>query len=136
PRPAQRPPRRSDLAHGERRGRELCRGQCGEHRRGCTRRARPALARGAPPAGTPGAAGRLRGLRGRPAAGAAVLTAGPVWYLMRASGLVALILLSCVVVLGVATANRFRPGALPRFVTLTLHRDLSLLAVAFLAVHV
>ena len=65
-----------------------------------------------------------------------MLTSGPVWYLMRASGVVSLLLLTAVSALGVATASRLRPGRVPRFVTLGLHRNISLLAVVFLAVHV
>jgi methionine sulfoxide reductase heme-binding subunit len=64
------------------------------------------------------------------------LTSGPVWYLMRASGVVSLLLLTAVSALGIATVSRWRPGRIPRFVTLGLHRNLSLLAVTFLAVHV
>jgi DMSO/TMAO reductase YedYZ heme-binding membrane subunit len=60
----------------------------------------------------------------------------PVWYLMRASGIVSLLLLTVVSALGVATVSRWRPGRVPRFVSLALHRNVSLLAVAFLAVHV
>jgi methionine sulfoxide reductase heme-binding subunit len=60
----------------------------------------------------------------------------PVWYLMRASGIVSLLLLTLVSALGVATVSRWRPGRLPRFVTLALHRNVALLAVAFLALHV
>jgi predicted ferric reductase len=59
-----------------------------------------------------------------------------VWYLMRGSGVVTLVLLTLVVVLGIATARRWRAGRLPRFVTLGLHRNVSLLAVVFLGVHV
>ena len=65
-----------------------------------------------------------------------VLTSGPVWYLMRASGVVSLLLLTAVSALGVATTSRLRPGRLPRFVTLGLHRNVSLLAVVFLSLHV
>jgi sulfoxide reductase heme-binding subunit YedZ len=65
-----------------------------------------------------------------------VLTSGPVWYLMRASGVVSLLLLTAVSALGIATVRRWRPGRVPRFLTLALHRNLSLLAVAFLSVHV
>jgi hypothetical protein len=65
-----------------------------------------------------------------------LLTSGPVWYLMRASGVVSLLLLTAVSALGVATASRLRPGRAARFVTLGLHRNVSLLAVVFLAVHV
>jgi sulfoxide reductase heme-binding subunit YedZ len=58
------------------------------------------------------------------------------WYLMRASGVVALLLLTGSFVLGIATFRRWRPGNMPRFVTAGLHRSISLLAVVFLAVHV
>ncbi len=64
------------------------------------------------------------------------MTQPAVWYLMRASGAVALLLLTAVSALGVATVARLRPGRVPRFVTLGLHRNISLLAVAFLSVHV
>jgi len=63
-------------------------------------------------------------------------TSGPVWYLMRASGVVTLILLTGVFVLGIATTNRWRPRRLPGFAALGLHRSISLLAVVFLAVHI
>jgi sulfoxide reductase heme-binding subunit YedZ len=58
------------------------------------------------------------------------------WYLMRASGIVALVLLTGVFVLGIATFRRWRPGKMPRFVTASLHRSISLLSVVFLTVHV
>ncbi|HET6171140.1 MAG TPA: ferric reductase-like transmembrane domain-containing protein [Gaiellales bacterium] len=65
-----------------------------------------------------------------------VLTSGPVWYLMRGSGVVSLLLLTAVSALGIATVSRLRPGRVPRFVTLGLHRNVSLLAVVFLSIHV
>jgi sulfoxide reductase heme-binding subunit YedZ len=56
-----------------------------------------------------------------------------LWYLMRASGLVAFVLLSITVVLGILGARtRGRTGT---FATL-VHRNASLLAVIFLAIHV
>ena len=58
------------------------------------------------------------------------------WYLLRASGVVTLLLLTIVVALGVATTNRFRPRNLPLFVTTTVHQNASLLSVVFLAIHV
>lgn len=61
---------------------------------------------------------------------------GAVWYLMRASGVVSLLLLTVVFVLGIATTSRWMPPRLPGFATLGLHRSLSLLAVVFLVVHV
>ncbi|MBO0732514.1 MAG: ferric reductase-like transmembrane domain-containing protein [Acidimicrobiaceae bacterium] len=59
-----------------------------------------------------------------------------LWYLVRSTGLIDLVLLSAAMVLGVAEVVRWvRPGW-PRFVVAALHRNLSLLAVAVLAVHV
>jgi sulfoxide reductase heme-binding subunit YedZ len=58
------------------------------------------------------------------------------WYLMRATGLVSLLLLTLVVALGVATSTRFRPRGTPLYVTTTVHRNASLLVVVFLAIHV
>jgi predicted ferric reductase len=58
------------------------------------------------------------------------------WYLTRGTGIVALILLTLSVALGIANVRRMRlPGA-PRFVTLGIHRSVSLLAVVFVGVHV
>ena len=62
---------------------------------------------------------------------------GPdLWYATRATGLVTLLLLTGSVMLGVLTAGRFASDRWPRFLTVGLHRNLSLLAVAFLALHV
>ena len=59
-----------------------------------------------------------------------------LWYLMRASGLVALGLLSLTVVGGIVNVRRFATPRWPRPVTALLHRNVALLAVVFLAVHV
>jgi len=59
-----------------------------------------------------------------------------VWYVMRASGAMTMVLLSAVFALGIATTNRRQLGRLPRFATLALHRNVSLLAVVFLTIHV
>lgn len=58
------------------------------------------------------------------------------WYVMRATGVVSLVLFTLVAALGIATAGHRRLGRSPRFVTLGLHRNLSLLAVVFVAIHV
>ena len=58
------------------------------------------------------------------------------WYLTRATGAVALILLTLAIVLGVLGISRFRSERLPRFLVQGLHRNLTLLAVAFVVVHV
>jgi methionine sulfoxide reductase heme-binding subunit len=67
---------------------------------------------------------------------ASTLTSNATWYLMRATGAVSLILLTTVLVLGIATANRYRPGKRPVYVTAAVHRSVALLSIAFLAVHV
>jgi methionine sulfoxide reductase heme-binding subunit len=59
-----------------------------------------------------------------------------LWYTTRGSGAVSLLLLSGVVVLGILTTARFEAPGWPRFLTAGLHRNLSLTAVAFLALHV
>ena len=59
-----------------------------------------------------------------------------VWYLMRASGVVSLLLLTGVFVLGIATTKRWRTRSLPGFAAVSLHRSIALLSVVFLAVHV
>jgi methionine sulfoxide reductase heme-binding subunit len=66
------------------------------------------------------------------------VTVGPsaYWYLTRASGAVALILLTVSVVLGIAVTGRLRARGVPRFMIDGLHRTVSLLAVAFLIVHI
>jgi hypothetical protein len=66
------------------------------------------------------------------------VTAGPsaYWYLTRGTGTVALILLTLSVALGVANSRRLRTERVPRFVVDAVHRNVSLLAVAFTAVHV
>src|ERR1700721_1436269 len=58
------------------------------------------------------------------------------WYASRATGIVALLLLTAVLVLGILVNRQGRLPALPRFAVTSLHRNLSLLAVAFIAVHV
>ncbi|HEX4220497.1 MAG TPA: ferric reductase-like transmembrane domain-containing protein, partial [Acidimicrobiales bacterium] len=59
-----------------------------------------------------------------------------VWYLMRGSGLVALLLLSVTLALGVVAVKRWESTRWPRIVTAGLHRNVSLLAVCFLGVHI
>ncbi len=66
-------------------------------------------------------------------------TLGPTayWYLTRATGIVALLLLTGIVVLGVlGPAGIETSPRWPRFALVSLHRDLSLLAVAVIVIHV
>ena len=59
-----------------------------------------------------------------------------LWYVTRGSGLAALLLLTTSVVLGVVSVVRVRSPRWPRFALANLHRNLSLLALTFGAVHV
>ena len=59
-----------------------------------------------------------------------------LWYLTRATGVVALLLLTAAVVLGVLSSIRWRSGRLPRFLVGGLHRNVTLIAIAFVVVHV
>ncbi len=59
-----------------------------------------------------------------------------LWYLTRGFGLVALILLTVTMVLGLTEAVRYARPGWPRFVVSALHRNASLLAVVALTIHV
>ncbi len=65
-------------------------------------------------------------------------TTGPsaYWYLTRSTGAVALILLTLALALGVVNVRRWSSETWPRFVVDSLHRNVSLLALAFLCLHV
>jgi len=67
---------------------------------------------------------------------AALSNSKALWYLARGTGLVTLILLTGTVLLGIVAAKRWSSRQWPRFVTVGLHKNLSLLAVAFLAAHI
>src|SRR3984957_10320187 len=59
-----------------------------------------------------------------------------LWYASRATGVVSLLLLTAVMLLGLLVTRQGRLPGLPRFAVSGLHRNLSLLGVAFVAVHV
>jgi methionine sulfoxide reductase heme-binding subunit len=58
------------------------------------------------------------------------------WYASRATGIVALLLLTAVLVLGILVNRQGRLPGLPRFAVTDIHRNLSLLTLAFIAIHV
>jgi sulfoxide reductase heme-binding subunit YedZ len=64
------------------------------------------------------------------------MNATAFWYTTRASGIVALVLLTLTMVLGVTTTNRPRARHWPGFAIQELHRRSSMLAIVFLALHV
>jgi hypothetical protein len=68
----------------------------------------------------------------------ALATVGPslYWYVARGTGAVTLLLLTAIVVLGILGPLRVTGARWPRFAIDTLHRDLSLLVIALLLVHI
>jgi sulfoxide reductase heme-binding subunit YedZ len=64
------------------------------------------------------------------------MTSTAMWYLTRGTGIVALLLLTASVVLGVVNQTRWRSDRWPRFALQDLHKNVSLIALAVVAVHV
>lgn len=58
------------------------------------------------------------------------------WYFGRATGLIALVLLTATIVLGVLGPLRISSTVWPRFAIRTLHRDLALLSLLVIVIHV
>ena len=59
-----------------------------------------------------------------------------LWLVSRAAGVVALVLLTATVVLGTVSTAPTRSATWPRWARQALHRDLALLSIAALAVHI
>jgi len=59
-----------------------------------------------------------------------------LWYTTRGAGAVSIVLLSVVVVLGLLARIRFATERWPRFLSAALHRDLALMTIVFVALHV
>ena len=70
--------------------------------------------------------------------GPVMASAGPtaVWYLTRASGMVALVLLTASLVLGILTTRGWTSARWPRFVSQAMHRNVSLFSLLFIAIHI
>ncbi len=64
------------------------------------------------------------------------MTKTALWYLTRGSGVVALVLLTAAVVLGILASLRVRGERWPRFAVGSLHRNLTLLSIVFVVLHV
>jgi sulfoxide reductase heme-binding subunit YedZ len=70
-------------------------------------------------------------------ASAATFSTSPLWFLTRSTGITAFVLLTITTVLGVAATKRaLASPAWPRFATQQLHRNVSLLAMVVLVVHI
>ncbi len=59
-----------------------------------------------------------------------------MWYLTRASGIVSLLVLTASMVLGLLTSGRWESRRWPRFIIEGLHRNVSLVVIVFLAIHI
>ena len=66
----------------------------------------------------------------------AASNAKTLWYLTRGTGVVALLLLTVVLVLGIAATVRWQRPGWPRFLVADLHKHLTLLSIVFVAAHV
>ncbi|MDH6577747.1 ferric reductase-like transmembrane domain-containing protein [Kitasatospora sp. MAP5-34] len=66
----------------------------------------------------------------------AAATPSPLWYATRAGGTVALLLLTATVVLGIVAGGQYVPRRIARFEITALHRNLSVLALLFLVLHI
>ncbi|MFZ0378725.1 MAG: ferric reductase-like transmembrane domain-containing protein, partial [Solirubrobacteraceae bacterium] len=67
---------------------------------------------------------------------ASTLSPSWYWYLARGTGAVALVLLTASVVLGILGSVRFAAARWPRFAVDAVHRDISLLVIVVLAIHI
>jgi sulfoxide reductase heme-binding subunit YedZ len=59
-----------------------------------------------------------------------------LWYATRGAGVVSLLLLTAVVVLGILAVMRVQTAGWPRFLSSALHRNLALLSLVFLVLHI
>lgn len=59
-----------------------------------------------------------------------------LWFTTRGAGAVSLVLFSAVIVVGVLARSRFATTWWPRFLTPAFHRNLTLIAVVFLMLHI
>lgn len=68
---------------------------------------------------------------------APTLGEAPLWYLSRSTGIVSFVLITVALCLGIASTQRaLASPSWPRFATQNLHRNVSLLGLGFLLVHV
>ncbi|HWF57098.1 MAG TPA: ferric reductase-like transmembrane domain-containing protein [Candidatus Dormibacteraeota bacterium] len=67
-----------------------------------------------------------------------IAASGPtaLWYTARSTGYVSLMMLTAILVLGIITSMRWDRRDWPRFLSQALHRNLSLLVLVFLAIHI
>ena len=129
------------LEDSQRRRRLVFRRQHGKHRGDHSRRRRARVA--GPPAAACAAGGARRRHRprrrmagGRGGVIALAVNSRALWYLTRATGVVSLLLLTASVAFGLVGAVGWSAPGWPRFLTTGLHRNLSLLVLALLTIHI
>lgn len=66
----------------------------------------------------------------------AVVGGSTLWYLARATGIVSFVLLTVTVALGVVTSLRWQTRTIPRFVIEYVHRNVTVLVMALIAIHI
>jgi predicted ferric reductase len=59
-----------------------------------------------------------------------------LWFATRGAGIVLLLLFTAVTCLGILTVMRWQNASWPRFLSAELHRNLALLSIVFLVIHV
>jgi len=59
-----------------------------------------------------------------------------LWYATRGAGIVSLVLLTGVILLGIIGAMRWQTASWPRFLTTGFHRNLAVMTLIFLALHI
>jgi sulfoxide reductase heme-binding subunit YedZ len=59
-----------------------------------------------------------------------------LWFTTRGAGVVSLLLFTAVMCLGILTVLRWQTDRWPRFLTAELHRNLALLSLVFLGIHI
>jgi methionine sulfoxide reductase heme-binding subunit len=64
------------------------------------------------------------------------MTSEVLWFTTRAAGVVSLLLFTAVVVMGQLARLRVDSQGWPRFLTVDLHRNLALLSLVFLVIHI
>jgi sulfoxide reductase heme-binding subunit YedZ len=64
------------------------------------------------------------------------MTSEVLWFTTRAAGVVSLLLFTAVVVMGQLARLRVDSRGWPRFLTVDLHRNLALLSLVFLVIHI
>lgn len=67
---------------------------------------------------------------------ALAVSPSPLWYIDRGTGAVVMVLLTATVVLGMGTTVRWKSPVWPKFISVPLHQNVSILIVCFLAVHI